>query len=735
MRRRERAVTSEIRLNVTSDNKLAGMSPVFAHRMINLSPLFNIRNNNYLRISTTPSNTVDRLGLLESLSNVGAAGMVDSPSSQRTVFNGNQTTISYNKPTNEYTWCYESSIPIHANSGTSFDECLPQLEIDDKPLIYRQQFAATEHFNWYGISENYGAIIISYKHSIDQNKQRSVLAIVRTRQRTSIEIISNIHSSSTSMEILRRICEQCAITDVEYFDPVLCDGAHELLLKYDESHVSNQHKFGIIYQRENQITEEDIFSNETHSTAMDKFLDLIGTRVKLKDFRGFRAGLDVKSDQTGTESIYEQFHNHEIMFHVSTLLPHSKSERQQLERKRHIGNDIVAIIFQETDTIFNPECIASQFLHVYLVVTPLDSDGTQFKVSVMHRDSVPSFGPYIYHSNSFHCDQTFKQWILTKLINAEMASYRASTFQKYQERTKMNLFENLYRTLHENNRPLMNFILYHSQYKHECDIEQQQQREEVQNNSSAKTPDRHTDSSLLGSVRRRLIAPKLRVQNPTNESGKSSPAAATIIITTPPSNNTNESRSKTRSMTMDLRRSVSRESITTNGHTTNGNTTGKTTSFFSSSKTNTPRLDKSTANRSLLDPENIDSESSSRSNTKFLSPTTCPSSPWTKGPTNGFTTSASSNELGHNGSSYSHSTSLNFTNKFPCDDTDNDNLIQLLSDDLQSSTKDDLIKFVLALQQQHSTKIAEMDQIHSNALKRLEMQFIQQQNTVDRDSP
>ena len=59
------------------------------------------------------------------------------------------------------------------------------------------------------------------------------------------------------------------------------------------------------------------------------------------------------------------------MFHVSTLLPHSKSERQQLERKRHIGNDIVAIVFQETDTTFMPECITSQFLHVYLVVTPL----------------------------------------------------------------------------------------------------------------------------------------------------------------------------------------------------------------------------------------------------------------------------------------------------------------------------------------------------------------------------
>jgi len=146
----------------------------------------------------------------------------------------------------------------------------------------------------------------------------------------------------------------------------------------------------------------------------------------------------------------------------------------------------------------------------------------------------------------------------------------------------MNLFENLYRTLHDNNRPLMNFVLYHSQYKHECDIEQQQQREEIQNNSSNKTPDRHTDSSLLGSVRRRLIAPKLRVQNPTTtDNVKSSSPSTTIIITTPPSNNTNDSRSKTRSMAMDLPRSVSRESITTNG-----NQSGKMTSFFSSSKVN-----------------------------------------------------------------------------------------------------------------------------------------------------
>lgn len=40
----------------------------------------------------------------------------------------------------------------------------------------------------------------------------------------------------------------------------------------------------------------------------------------------------------------------------------------QLQRKRHIGNDIVAIVFQEENTPFVPDMIASNFLHGYVVV-------------------------------------------------------------------------------------------------------------------------------------------------------------------------------------------------------------------------------------------------------------------------------------------------------------------------------------------------------------------------------
>lgn len=35
-----------------------------------------------------------------------------------------------------------------------------------------------------------------------------------------------------------------------------------------------------------QITEEEYFNNKTHSRAMDEFLDLLGARVCLKEFKG-----------------------------------------------------------------------------------------------------------------------------------------------------------------------------------------------------------------------------------------------------------------------------------------------------------------------------------------------------------------------------------------------------------------------------------------------------------------
>lgn len=53
-----------------------------------------------------------------------------------------------------------------------------------------------------------------------------------------------------------------------------------------------------------------------------------------------------------------------------------------MQRKRHIGNDIVAVVFQDENTPFVPDMIASNFLHAYVVVQAEGGgpDGPFYKV-------------------------------------------------------------------------------------------------------------------------------------------------------------------------------------------------------------------------------------------------------------------------------------------------------------------------------------------------------------------
>jgi RAP1 GTPase activating protein 1 len=70
------------------------------------------------------------------------------------------------------------------------------------------------------------------------------------------------------------------------FTPVLCARAAELLAGYDEHALSSTYKFGVVPQLRGQITEEQLFSNRDPSPAIVTFLDLLGSRVRLRDHKG-----------------------------------------------------------------------------------------------------------------------------------------------------------------------------------------------------------------------------------------------------------------------------------------------------------------------------------------------------------------------------------------------------------------------------------------------------------------
>ena len=50
----------------------------------------------------------------------------------------------------------------------------------------------------------------------------------------------------------------------------------------------------------------------------------------MRGFKGFLGGLDSERDLTGELSVYTKFQELEIMFHVSTLLPFSPKDSQQV---------------------------------------------------------------------------------------------------------------------------------------------------------------------------------------------------------------------------------------------------------------------------------------------------------------------------------------------------------------------------------------------------------------------
>ncbi|GAB1289117.1 Rap1 GTPase-activating protein 1 [Apodemus speciosus] len=312
-----------------------------------------------------------------------------------------------------------------------------------------------EHFNYYSLDTALGHLVFSLKYDVigDQEHLRLLL---RTKCRTYHDVIpiSCLTEFPNVVQMAKLVCED---VNVDRFYPVLYPKASRLIVTFDEHVISNNFKFGVIYQKLGQTSEEELFSTNEESPAFVEFLEFLGQKVKLQDFKGFRGGLDVTHGQTGTESVYCNFRNKEIMFHVSTKLPYTEGDAQQLQRKRHIGNDIVAVVFQDENTPFVPDMIASNFLHAYVVVQAEGGgpDGPLYKVSVTARDDVPFFGPPLPDPAVFRKGPEFQEFLLTKLINAEYACYKAEKFAKLEERTRAALLETLYEELHIHSQSMM----------------------------------------------------------------------------------------------------------------------------------------------------------------------------------------------------------------------------------------------------------------------------------------
>ena len=240
--------------------------------------------------------------------------------------------------------------------------------------------------------------------------------------------------------------KQPALAGVKWKE-VIDDGFSDQLLGYEQKVLSNtdRFKFGVLYCHENQTGDENaMFSNKEGSAELFKFLSGLGDRIALKGWDKYSGGLNTKDDTTGTEAYYTSIRGLQIMFHVSVFLPHRDGDEQRLDKKRHLGNDVVLIVFCDSDNVkFDPLEIHSQFNHVFVVVVPMGispENGRQlYKVSIVRKPGVPIIEPKLKFPAIYEEGDIFREMFLTKLINAERLSMYAPDFVRKMYRTRKEL--------------------------------------------------------------------------------------------------------------------------------------------------------------------------------------------------------------------------------------------------------------------------------------------------------
>ena len=177
---------------------------------------------------------------------------------------------------------------------------------------------------------------------------------------------------------------------------------------FDHTSTVDGHKVGVIYLGEGQTKEGEILANESGSGDYFRFLTGLGTLTRLKDAKFNTQGLDRSYDTDGQYTFCWRDRLTEIVFHVTTQMPTNLDHDPQCTmKKRHIGNDFVNIIFNDSGLPFRFDTFPSDFNYVNIVITPEsrasfvatrqrtpnDVDGPFYKVRVMSKPGFPEISP------------------------------------------------------------------------------------------------------------------------------------------------------------------------------------------------------------------------------------------------------------------------------------------------------------------------------------------------------
>jgi hypothetical protein len=192
--------------------------------------------------------------------------------------------------------------------------------------------------------------------------------------------------------------------------PVPADSAMQRgVTMLDSIPVVDFHKVGVLYAGPGQTQEKDILANTHGSKAYVEFISRLGSLVRTKGSREvniYTGGLDQENDIDGKWTYVWDDDISQIVFHVATLMPTNlETDPQCTLKKRHIGNDFIKVVFNDSGGEFAFDTLPGDFNFVNIVIQPHTPAGNPwigpgmsnntefFKVSMQSRPGMPEVGP------------------------------------------------------------------------------------------------------------------------------------------------------------------------------------------------------------------------------------------------------------------------------------------------------------------------------------------------------
>ncbi|KAL6707039.1 Tuberous sclerosis 2-like protein [Coniothyrium glycines] len=179
---------------------------------------------------------------------------------------------------------------------------------------------------------------------------------------------------------------------------------------FDRTATIDSYKVGVIYIGEGQRHERDIFMNDIGSPAYTAFVDDLGTLCRLKDAKFNTGGLDTREDMDGEFTYCWRDRCIELVYHITTMMPTNRDDDMTYpNKKRHIGNDFVNIIFNDSGLPYDFDTFPSAFNYVHIVISPesrasfvdrrLDADpegrNRYYKVQAISKPGFPDISPAV----------------------------------------------------------------------------------------------------------------------------------------------------------------------------------------------------------------------------------------------------------------------------------------------------------------------------------------------------